>query len=89
MIGSATLILLPVIYRQISFRNLIIWVLSWGLALDLLSGWTLGLSALAFFGELLVLNVVLERLRLGKISAIFVGMLCGLIYYYVSRRYFW
>lgn len=90
MIGTITCLLVPSLTKDAinSARNCLI-LFSWGVLIDLMAGTTLGLSSLFFMLELITTFFYSHKFELGLSGKLVIGVPSAIVYFYVSRRYFW
>ena len=90
MIGAITCLLVPSLTKDAidTGRNYLILFL-WGVLIDLMAGTTLGLTSVFFILELAISILFSRKIKIGLFEKLVIGVPSAIVYFYVSRRYFW
>ncbi len=90
MLGALTCLVVPVVASDHNhFLRNTLGLFVWAIIIDLLSGATLGLSASFIVMEIFICSLYSRKFELGRVVKIIIGTLGAIVYFYVSRRFFW
>lgn len=89
MLGAVSCLILPFIVDGAGYTRNIVLIFFWGLIIDLILGVSLGLTSIFFILEQTVILLYSRKFELGLPGKLIIAVPSAIVYFYVSRRYFW